>query len=1248
MTNYIYRRKLLLFICFLIGLCFFSVATEANAAVPLATDDSYSVDEDSRLNIIASGVLANDSDVDGDLLSAVLDTTTSSGTLTLNADGSFTYTPNANFNGTDSFTYYTNDGTADSNTATVTITIVAVSDAPTNDTLPVISGTLEEGQVLSATAGTWANNSNPVGAITYTYQWHRDDDGVAGGELDIAGATSSSYSLSANDRGKYLSVAVTVAANGESSTAVSAFTGPVVNSAPVIDQGEGPLQVTMSEDGLPTAFVAPSLSATDANSGDTLTWSVAGAASHGVATVSGTGASPTTFTYMPAANYNGTDSFLLQVSDGTATDTIQVDVTIEPINDAPVANDDSYIVAEGQTFTVEAASGLLSNDSGVDGDTLSVVVVSDPSNGSLSLNADGSFTYVHDGTETTGDSFTYEVSDANSDTAQAMVTITISLINDAPVITGQNPLNTPEETALTITLNELTVTDPDNTYPDDFTLTVQDGTNYSRAGNTITPSVDFNGTLTVPVTVNDGTTGVTLQWDANTEPNLFGYRIYYKEGASGNQDLAAYDGSGLTYVGEPYDGQVVNSGFEIKKSDLPDPDASTVTCQLTGFSENDVYYFLVTAYDNEGFESEPSSEVVFPFTHVSNVFNLSVEVTSVNDAPVVNVPPNLIIEDGNSLTFTIEATDLEGDALTINATALPHGASFADNGDGTGKFTWTPSYRDAGGYNVLFTVTDSGTPPLSGSATVTITVIVTNIDTDGMPDNWEIAYFGDLSQGPFEDYDEDGLGNLAEYQQGTNPIIDDTDGDGMPDGWEVAYGFDPTDGSGINGRDGDLDDDGWNNYEEYINGTDPSDVGSRPTPTPPQILEAIPHPDAGISDNMRVPHNTSFAILLQDSDGIDIADTDSIKFTIDDRVNEVYARDLNDTRVVRVVQLSDDDNTQVTSLWAIYDRSQDIYGYYSYASNINIKVDVKDRRGDWMEQASYDFKIETEIEHNEAQINLPDTIPVDLNDPALGGSYDTGIQVVSGELEGAKIVYASSEPVTPIFGPMDELPAFDLEGEQAVGLAMNLQPPTIFNTPVKIFIPCPNHSDVSTLNIYHYNGTDWVLANDADAAHTVQPGGLGWMVEGSRRNHNLADNPANDPSTIEIQVYHFSGAQAGSTSSSSSSSGGSGRFIATGVFGSKTEGHVKILAEFRDERLLTNRFGRRFVDVYYRLSPPVADYLRRHPSARAVVRYALIPVTGVAYLALRVHPLALFLITTFLITGAILCYRRYRSARQRA
>ena len=81
---------------------------------PVADDDSYSTDEDTPLNVAAPGVLDNDTDVENDSLTAVLVTGPSHGALTLNANGSFSYTPAANYNGPDSFTYKANDGTDDS------------------------------------------------------------------------------------------------------------------------------------------------------------------------------------------------------------------------------------------------------------------------------------------------------------------------------------------------------------------------------------------------------------------------------------------------------------------------------------------------------------------------------------------------------------------------------------------------------------------------------------------------------------------------------------------------------------------------------------------------------------------------------------------------------------------------------------------------------------------------------------------------------------------------------------------------------------------------------------------------------------------------------------------------------------------------------------------------------------------------------------------------------------------------------
>jgi len=95
---------------------------------PAAVDDTYNMDEDTLLTITAPGVLANDTEFDGRALIAVLVTDVINGTLVLNADGSFIYTPNSNFFGTVTFTYLADDGVSNSNVATVTITVTDISD----------------------------------------------------------------------------------------------------------------------------------------------------------------------------------------------------------------------------------------------------------------------------------------------------------------------------------------------------------------------------------------------------------------------------------------------------------------------------------------------------------------------------------------------------------------------------------------------------------------------------------------------------------------------------------------------------------------------------------------------------------------------------------------------------------------------------------------------------------------------------------------------------------------------------------------------------------------------------------------------------------------------------------------------------------------------------------------------------------------------------------------------------------------
>ncbi len=132
---------------------------------PVANNNNFNTNEETLLSVPAPGVLANDTDPDNDVLTAILQTSASNGNLTLNSDGSFTYTPNTGFTGEDTFTYVANDGTENSDIATVTIKVNPVN--PTN-TVPVsvddIYSTLQNVSLtVPANNGVLSNDSDAEG-----------------------------------------------------------------------------------------------------------------------------------------------------------------------------------------------------------------------------------------------------------------------------------------------------------------------------------------------------------------------------------------------------------------------------------------------------------------------------------------------------------------------------------------------------------------------------------------------------------------------------------------------------------------------------------------------------------------------------------------------------------------------------------------------------------------------------------------------------------------------------------------------------------------------------------------------------------------------------------------------------------------------------------------------------------------------------------------------------------------------------
>ena len=132
-------------------------------------------------------------------------------------------------------------------------------------------------------------------------------------------------------------------------------------------------------------------------------------------------------------------------------------------------------------------------------------------------------------------------------------------------------------------------------------------------------------------------------------------------------------------------------------------------------------------------------------------------------------------------------------------------------------------------------------------------------------------------------------------------------------------------------------------------------------------------------------------------------------------------------------------------------------------------------------------------------------------------------------IEGAEIIYGNLEPIIPRFGPLEEIPNLDVN--KGVGLPLNLQPANVFMDPVTVFIPCPGETDLGILEIFVFNpAVGWQTSWEAD----------GFIVARSRVNHGPNDPDPTEPPTIEVQLNHFSGVQAGKPTDPILPSGGGG------------------------------------------------------------------------------------------------------------
>jgi large repetitive protein len=451
---------------------------------PVAVADSYTTAEDTPLLIPLAGVLANDADADGDALSAIVVTGPAHGTLALNADGSFSYTPSADYNGVDSFAYKANDGLADSNAATVSITVTPVNDPA------IISGVssgavTEAGGVNNAAAGTPtaigtltdtdvdnpANTFTAVGtaapsdggygtytmtsAGVWTYTINNGNSAVQA--LNVGGTLTDTFTVTTIDGTAQV---VTVTINGANDAAVlSADTVNLTETNAVLSTSG---TLTISDVDSPATFVAQA--------------STVGL--YGTFAIAANGA----WTYVASSAHDEfvggqtyTDRFAVTSADGT---TSSVTIKILGTDDAAVisgVSSGSVVeaggVSNGTAGTPTATGTLAISDVDSPAGTFTAVAAATASTGgygTYTMTSGGMWTYTLDNSNATvqalnvGATLTDTFTVTTTGGVTQVVTIAIAGADDAPVVSGDVSASLLQGLSTTITTADLNVTDVDN------------------------------------------------------------------------------------------------------------------------------------------------------------------------------------------------------------------------------------------------------------------------------------------------------------------------------------------------------------------------------------------------------------------------------------------------------------------------------------------------------------------------------------------------------------------------------------------------------------------------------------------------------------------------------------------------------------------------------------------------------------------------------------------------------------------
>jgi VCBS repeat-containing protein len=702
-----------------------SVTVTCTNDAPVAIDDNYDVDEDQPLSIAAPGVLENDTDADAsDVLSA--GSTSPPGhasQFSLDANGSFGYTPSADFNGTDTFAYKADDGTDLSNEATVTITVSPLNDRPTD--IALSNASVDENKPAGTTIGT-LSSTDPDADDTHTYTLVSGEGDTDNGSFEISGGTLQTNEEFDFETKDTYSIRVQTD-DGNGGTFEESFT------ITVTDANDQPSDISLSNDDVdenqPAATEVGTLSTTDQDSADTFTYELVsgtGDTDNGSFQISGS----TLQTAEPLNFEDGaTRSVLVKTSDGNG-DTFekQLTITVNDLNDAPtnlaLSNN---TVDENQPSG--ATVGTFSADD-ADGDTQTFAFASgtgDEDNGSFQISGN---------TLQTTEEFDFEAKDTysirvkaddgNGGTVEEEFTILVSDINDAPTDIELSPSSVDENQPSGTNVGTLSSADQDTTDTHTYTLVsgTGDGDNgsFQITGDTLQTNEEFDfeskDSYTIRVKTDDGNGGtfekqltisITNANDAPTDISLSNSSVDENQSSGmtvGTLSTTDPDsGETHTYSLVTGDGDTDNASFQITGATLQ-------TNEEFDFEAKDSYSVRVKTDDGNGGTFEKQ---------------FTISITNANDTPTdITLSNSSVAENQPSGTTVGTFSSTDQDSADTHTYTLVSGDGSEDNGsftitDGTLKTAAGLDFESKSSYTIRVKTDDGNGGTFEKQFTISIT-----------------------------------------------------------------------------------------------------------------------------------------------------------------------------------------------------------------------------------------------------------------------------------------------------------------------------------------------------------------------------------------------------------------------------------------------------------------------------------------------------------------------------------------------